>query len=110
MERTRYPVQSEEPDNDFLYKLIHDHGFYRVSKDLVQVLGFQRACFLSAYIDKYFYFLVRNPNNNGWFYFTKKQEMDEFQITLFTLKKYKTEFIELVAGVRSRTPAMLYRE
>ena len=92
MERTRFPYTS---DDEYLYKLIHNHGYIQVSKDLIKALGLERAAFLSAYIDKYFYFLLKYPNNNGWFYFTKQHEMDELNVTLYTVKKYKTEFINL---------------
>jgi hypothetical protein len=64
-------------------------GFLVVNKTLIRNLGLIPAILLSNYIDKYTYFKEKTPENDGWFYLTHEQQMDQLGIGEFLIRRYK---------------------
>ena len=68
-------------------------GFLIVNKTLIKRFGLMSAAILSNYIDKHIYFRKQFPDNNGWFYLTHKQQMDQLGVKEYSLRKCKRELI-----------------
>ena len=82
-------------------------GFLIVNKTLIKQFGLITAVLLSNYIDKHVYFRKKYPDNNGWFYLTHEQQMEQLGIKEHSLRKCKKELvaIDLLTIERRGIPA-----
>ena len=88
MERTKFPPVN--PQIEFLaIEAFKSSGFLIVNKTLIQQLGLLPAILLSNYIDKHTYFRKHQPDNDGWFYLTHEQQMEQIGIGEYSVIKYK---------------------
>ena len=69
-------------------------GFLIVNKTLIKQFGLITAVVLSNYIDKHVYFRKEFSDNDGWFYLTHKQQMEQLGIKENSLRKCKKELVE----------------
>ena len=52
-------------------------AFLMVNKDLLKKAGAQEAIYLSNLVDKMLYFIRREMDDDGWFYYTHEQQMQD---------------------------------
>jgi hypothetical protein len=69
-------------------------GYLIVNKTLISALGLIPAVIIGNYVDKYFYFKEKNPDNGSWFYLTHDQQNDQLGIGKHTIIKWKQFFID----------------
>jgi hypothetical protein len=69
-------------------------GYLIVNKTLIAALGLVPAAIIGNYVDKYFYFKEKNPDNGSWFYLTHDQQTDQLGIGKHTIIKWKQFFID----------------
>lgn len=82
-------------------------GYLIVNKTLMKKFGMVNAVILSNYVDKDIYFKNHKPNNNGWFFLTYKEQQNQLNIGLHSLKKAKSFFSDLgiIQTKRAGVPA-----
>lgn len=89
MERTK----SKKTDS-LILEAFKSKGYLVINKTLIKILGLFPAILLSNYIDKYLYFLERFPDNDGWFYLTHEQQIEQLNVGESTIRKYKQLLIK----------------
>lgn len=96
-QRTNPPLEDDTSEQQPLNNLIKiltfeafkSEGYLTVNKSLIKVMGLVPAVLLSNYIDKHLYFEKKYPDNDGWFYLTHEQQIDQLNIGETVIRKYK---------------------
>ena len=65
-------------------------GYLIVNKTLIKQFGLLPAILLSNYIDKHIYFREKFPDNDGWFFLTHENQMNQLGMAEYSIRKYKT--------------------
>jgi hypothetical protein len=100
MIRTKAPqINNLNISHNNMYKIIVRNcltqtGFLQINKTLIKKLGLINASVLSLYIDKDKYFSINFSENNGWFYFTNDQQVNELFLDRKTIIKAKKVLIK----------------
>lgn len=68
-------------------------SFLAINKALIKSIGLIQATLLSLYIDKYKYFKIKHPENDGWFFATHETIMEELLLSEATIRKNKSFLI-----------------
>ena len=80
---------------DFLtFEAFKSEGYLIINKTLIKTLGLLPTILLSNYIDKYLYFCREYPENEGWFYQTHKQQIEQLNIGEDVIRKNKQILIK----------------
>jgi hypothetical protein len=87
-------IEKTQIAKSFVFNTLRSNSFLLVNKTLIQALGFVEAGILCNYIDKFHFFETNNPENDGWFYLTHAQQMDDLNVGDFTIRKVKAFLIE----------------
>jgi hypothetical protein len=105
MERTKHN------ENDLIKSLVlqtlKSDAYLPVNKALMQNTGLIEAVIISNYIDKHIYFEKQHPENDGWFFLTHQQQMEQLNIGDFSIRKAKTFLIDnhIIQTKKQGTPA-----
>ena len=88
MKRTKL---SSDPKIEFLtIEAFKSTGYLIVNKTLIKQFGLIPSVLLSNYIDKHIYFREKFPDNDGWFFLTHKNQIDQLGLAEYSIRKYKT--------------------
>lgn len=104
-------IRTKINENDLLKSLViqtlKTDAYLSVNKTLMQNIGLIEAVIISNYIDKHVYFEEHFPENDGWFFLTHQQQMDQLNIGDFSIRKAKTFLIdnEIIQTKKKGTPA-----
>jgi len=93
-----------------LFNQLTQDSFLMVNKKLTQIYGIQFAGILNNLIDKYKYFHNRGMDEEGWFFVTDKQQMQQMGISIHTLKKTRESIkaFKFIQIKRKGIPAKLF--
>lgn len=87
-------IISDELYEQLILNAFKSTGFLLVNKQLIKEYGLIGAGILGNYIDKHQFFKDNDENFDGWFYLTFKDQKNELNLQLHTLKKWKDYFAE----------------
>ena len=89
MKRTKSPALNSRIE--FLaIEAFKSTGYLIVNKTLIKQFGLLPAILLSNYIDKHIYFREKFPDNDGWFFLTHENQMNQLGMAEYSIRKYKT--------------------
>ena len=99
-----------EKETNRLFNQLTQDSFLMVNKKLTQIYGIQFAGILNNLIDKYKYFHNRGMDEEGWFFVTDKQQMQQMGISIHTLKKTRESIktFKFIQIKRKGIPAKLF--
>ena len=93
--------------NRHAFESLSSTGYLVVHKRLLQTYGPEAAIFIANLIDKYLYFEDREMLEDGWFFNTHENQIQETGMTEHAIRKCKTRFrgLEIIKTKWAGVPA-----
>jgi len=100
----------DHSSREILFTALAHNAFPVINKTLLEKISLMDIIVLSNLIDKYHYFTQRNMDEDGWFYLTEKQQIEQIGVSIFTLQKTikNLENKKLIKKIRKGIPARIF--
>ena len=83
-----------EVSKHYALQVLSTDAYLRVNKNLIKLYGHEEAFFISNLVDKYIYFDKKNKLEEGGFFLTHEQQMEETALSEYKIRLCKKLFKE----------------